>query len=49
VRIAPVGATGFNPAFDVTPARLVSAIATERGVVEPDGTTAIDSPAGGGS
>jgi methylthioribose-1-phosphate isomerase len=32
---APAGTRAFNPAFDVTPARLVDAIATERGVVEP--------------
>jgi methylthioribose-1-phosphate isomerase len=35
VRTAPLGARGFNPAFDVTPHDLVSAIVTERGVVEP--------------
>ena len=35
VRVAPAGSEGFNPAFDVTPARMVSAIVTERGVVEP--------------
>lgn len=35
VRLAPVGSPGFNPAFDVTPASLVSAVVTERGVVEP--------------
>lgn len=35
VRTAPMGARGFNPAFDVTPQDLVSAIVTERGVVEP--------------
>ncbi|NHA69032.1 S-methyl-5-thioribose-1-phosphate isomerase [Phycicoccus flavus] len=34
-RTAPEGSSGFNPAFDVTPARLVAAVATERGVVEP--------------
>jgi methylthioribose-1-phosphate isomerase len=28
----PEGSTGFNPAFDVTPARLVTALITERGV-----------------
>ena len=32
---APSGSPGYNPAFDVTPARLISAIATEAGVVEP--------------
>jgi methylthioribose-1-phosphate isomerase len=30
--IAPVGATALNPAFDVTPARYVTAFLTERGV-----------------
>lgn len=34
-RTAPAGSRGFNPAFDVTPARFVSAVATERGIVEP--------------
>ncbi|MFO7630066.1 MAG: S-methyl-5-thioribose-1-phosphate isomerase [Prochlorococcaceae cyanobacterium] len=32
VRLSPDGSPGFNPAFDVTPARLVSALITERGV-----------------
>jgi methylthioribose-1-phosphate isomerase len=32
VRIGPDGARAANPAFDVTPARLVSALVTERGV-----------------
>jgi methylthioribose-1-phosphate isomerase len=31
VRIAPEGSRAFNPGFDVTPARLVTAIVTERG------------------
>ena len=35
VPTAPAGTRGFNPAFDVTPARLVDAVVTERGVVEP--------------
>jgi methylthioribose-1-phosphate isomerase len=33
VRIAPEGVDALHPAFDVTPARLVTAIITERGVV----------------
>jgi len=42
-RTAPPGTAGFNPAFDVTPARWVSAVATERGLVEPArGTTPRD-------
>jgi methylthioribose-1-phosphate isomerase len=35
VAVAPEGARAKNPAFDVTPARLVTAIVTERGVVSP--------------
>ena len=35
VLMAPAGTRGFNPAFDVTPARYVTAVTTERGVVEP--------------
>ena len=33
VQLSPDGSPGFNPAFDVTPARLVTALITERGVV----------------
>ena len=32
---APDGATVYNPAFDVTPAELIAAIITDRGVVQP--------------
>ncbi len=32
---APAGIRVFNPAFDVTPARYVSAIVTERGIARP--------------
>jgi methylthioribose-1-phosphate isomerase len=32
---APSGVCVYNPAFDVTPARYIRAIITERGVVEP--------------
>ena len=34
-RIAPDGVACYNPAFDVTPAALVKAIITDRGVAEP--------------
>jgi methylthioribose-1-phosphate isomerase len=34
-RIAPCGVPVYNPAFDVTPAQLVSAIVTEAGVFPP--------------
>jgi len=33
--VAPEGVVVWNPAFDVTPARLVSAIVTERGIARP--------------
>lgn len=33
--IAPQGVSVYNPAFDVTPAELISAIITERGVFKP--------------
>ena len=35
VSVAPVGAQAVNPAFDVTPADLVTAVVTERRVVRP--------------
>jgi len=34
-RVTPVGARARNPAFDVTPNRLITAIVTEKGVVYP--------------
>jgi methylthioribose-1-phosphate isomerase len=46
VRVAPDGARAFNPAFDVTPARLITALATETGVLEPSaGQTPAQGPA----
>ncbi len=36
VRVIPQGSAAANPAFDVTPARLVTGIITERGVCSPD-------------
>jgi len=35
VQAAPSGAKAFNPAFDVTPARLIRAIITEHGAIDP--------------
>lgn len=32
---APEGVSVYNPAFDVTPARLIKAIITEKGLIEP--------------
>jgi methylthioribose-1-phosphate isomerase len=34
-RTAPEGIDVYNPAFDVTPARYIAAIITERGVIDP--------------
>jgi methylthioribose-1-phosphate isomerase len=33
--VAPAGTDGYNPAFDVTPAALITAIVTEHGVIQP--------------
>jgi methylthioribose-1-phosphate isomerase len=35
--VCPDAADIYNPAFDVTPARLITAIITERGIVKPAG------------
>ena len=44
-RLSPVGVQVHNPAFDVTPAALISAIVTETGVFEP-GQLAAAAPGG---
>ena len=36
IRIAPVGSRALNPAFDVTPAELVTGFITEKGILKPD-------------
>jgi methylthioribose-1-phosphate isomerase len=33
--VAPAGTAGYNPAFDVTPPGLITAIVTEEGVIQP--------------
>ena len=38
---APDGVRVYNPAFDVTPARLITAIVTERGLISPVSTSTI--------
>jgi methylthioribose-1-phosphate isomerase len=43
---APAGVAVYNPAFDVTPARLIRAIVCERGVISPVTTDAIARCAG---
>ena len=40
-RWAPEGIEIYNPAFDVTPAELVTAIVTEKGILAPPYTKAI--------
>ena len=49
VHVAPMGAQGFNPAFDVTPAKYISAIVTEKCVVEPENTPDVSALVNGGS
>jgi methylthioribose-1-phosphate isomerase len=34
-QVAPTGAGAFNPAFDITPADLVTAIVTEKQTIKP--------------
>jgi methylthioribose-1-phosphate isomerase len=41
-RTAPEGVRVYNPAFDVTPARLVSAIVTEAGILECPDTAKVE-------
>ncbi len=37
VPVAPAGTAAYNPAFDVTPPALITAIVTERGIAQPVG------------
>lgn len=43
VELAPEGIDVYNPAFDVTPGELITAIVTERGVISPVTTEAVRS------
>jgi len=45
--VAPLSATASNPAFDVTPAHLITAIITELGVIDRPNNAAIDRILGG--
>jgi len=40
-RTAPVGVQVYNPAFDVTPAALITAFITEKGIIKPPFATTI--------
>ncbi|MCA9393211.1 MAG: S-methyl-5-thioribose-1-phosphate isomerase [Candidatus Omnitrophica bacterium] len=42
VRVAPRGVKAFNPAFDVTEAKLITAIITERGVIVKPGRASVN-------
>ena len=44
---APDGVAVYNPAFDVTPATLISAIVTERGIIRLVNETSIRELLGG--
>ncbi|WP_020168770.1 MULTISPECIES: S-methyl-5-thioribose-1-phosphate isomerase [Methylotenera] len=44
VRLMPVESKAANPAFDITPARLVTGIITEKGIFSPDDLRQILSP-----
>jgi len=46
VRLVPKEAQVFNPAFDVTPAELVTGIVTEKGVISPVNAAAIQAMLG---
>jgi methylthioribose-1-phosphate isomerase len=45
---APDGVKVYNPAFDVTPARLIAGIVTERGIIRPVNETSIRALLGAG-
>lgn len=47
-RVAPEGTSVFNPAFDVVPASLITAIVTDRGIVRPPDVTPLARMAGTG-
>ncbi len=36
-RLTPAGVAAYNPAFDITPARLIEALVTEKGALDPRG------------
>ena len=48
VSIGPYNAPAINPAFDVTPAELITALITERGVIQPVNQTSIQQMLGDG-
>ncbi|HKL25606.1 MAG TPA: S-methyl-5-thioribose-1-phosphate isomerase [Desulfuromonadales bacterium] len=48
-QLSPEGVGFFNPAFDITPARFITAIITERGIVEGDLAAGLRQLAGKGS
>jgi methylthioribose-1-phosphate isomerase len=49
LQVAPEGVRALNPAFDITPAELVTAIVTERGILRPPFTSALARAVSGAS
>src|SRR5260370_2158683 len=47
VQVAPAGTAAYNPAFDVTPPPLITAIVTERGIAQPGPTGTPGGPGAG--
>ena len=45
-QVGPSGVMALNPAFDITPAKYVSAIITEKGVIKPPFRTGIKNQLG---
>lgn len=48
-RLAPAASPAYNPAFDVTPAALIAALVTERGVVRSPSTSSLAVHVGSGT
>jgi len=48
VRVAPEGVAAYNPAFDITPARLITAIVTDAGLIAPPSPATIEAVLGAG-
>ena len=39
--LAPIGAKAFNPSFDITPAKYITAIITEKGIIQEPNTVSV--------
>jgi len=47
VRLAPKGVTAANPAFDITPNKYITAIITEKGIIQKPYTQGLKELLGG--